>query len=116
MSVDSAARRRKQGLDEFIKKTRKMAEIFDPNGCAICVFVGEKQTPVFKCDRCPGGIKFFCAKHVKRIAEHNKSNKNYHEVESIFPNASLRSRKEFDDIVDKNIDDIQVILSSKPKF
>ena len=95
-------------LDSLVKK-RSMPEIFSLSGCAMCVFFGDKQTPVFKCDECGGDTKYYCEKHVRKVPEHNEGNEFFHKPEFIFPDSTMR-QDEFDDLVDKNIDDIEVII------
>ena len=65
--------------DFVIKQQLKAGKLFQQDSCALCLFFEETNTAAFTCDKDGGGRKFYCAKHVKKIPEHNRGHKNYHE-------------------------------------
>ena len=93
--------------DFVIKQQLKAGKLFQQDSCALCLFFEETNTAAFTCDKDGGGRKFYCAKHVKKIPEHNREHKNYHAPMTIYPHPTMK-RKEFDDILDKNVDDTEV--------
>jgi len=68
-----------------------LPRIFSSSTCAVCLYFNEQHESIFSCDHCnPDRKLFFCQKHCHLVPEHQKTNKNYHEVNDIYK----RHRKE----------------------
>ena len=65
---------------------RTLPQIFSPYSCAICQYLNEDVPAKYRCVGCAGPEVpiYYCAKHVRKVPEHQNGHRQFHEPDEMF--------------------------------